>query len=168
MMSKKKFPVKSEEKCDEESTHNQVEFKRRKAVGRIMASTGIVATMSGSWKKPVLTSAILPAHAESTCPDGDSGGDCPDGVPSDIRMKTNIQNLDATALGLQLYRFEYRRDPGRKTYVGVMAQHLEDSHPEALTEGSDGLLRVNYGSLGLKMATLEEWNELGIAVVKLH
>ena len=66
-------------------------------------------------------------------------------------MKMNIQKLDAPGLGYQLYRFEYRGDPDHKSYVGVMAQHLEESHPESLIEDSDGLYRVNYELLGLKM-----------------
>ena len=166
-MSKKKFPVKSEDKVENDSTRDQVEAQRRKAIGRIVATTGIVATMSGNWKKPVLTSAILPAHAESTC-EVEVDGECVDDDLSDIRLKTNIQKLESSGVGFQLYRFEYRGDVSHQTYVGVMAQHLEESHPESLIKDSEGLFRVNYGSLGLKMTTLEEWNERGIAAVKAH
>ena len=49
-----------------DSADSPVEAKRRKAVKRIAATAGIVATMSGKWEKPVLSSAILPAHAGMT------------------------------------------------------------------------------------------------------
>ena len=172
-MSKSKLPAGPKDEVDDESCLDPTETKRRKALGRIVATTGIVATMSGDWKKPVLTSAVLPAHADATCPGDDSGddtgdSDCPDEDVSDMRMKMNIRKLDSAELGFQLYRFEYRADPDHKTYVGVMAQHLEETHPSALIEGPDGLYRVDYGSLGLKMTTLEEWHERGIAAVKVH
>lgn len=112
-----------------------------------------------TWTKPIVKSAVLPAHAEQTI------DPCPS---SDIRLKTNIRKLEGSGTEFQFYRFEYRADPNRRTFVGVMAQHLEASHPESVIEDHDGLLRVNYGSLGLKMTTLEDWNERGLVAVKAH
>ena len=150
---------------ESDSLKDEVEIKRRKAITRIVASAGIVATMSGNWKKPVLNSAVLPAHAESTC---GADGDCEDGDESDIRLKKNIQKIESSGIEVQLYRFEYLDDTDHKIYVGVMAQDLEESHPEALVKGPDGFYRVYYQSLGLKMTTLEEWNKKGIEAVKIN
>jgi hypothetical protein len=38
-----------------------------------------------------------------------------------------------------------------------MAQEVEKIAPEAVVEGFDGFLRVDYGRLGLRLMTMEEW-----------
>lgn len=76
---------------------------------------------------------------------------------SDRRLKTDIASLGEAADGIRLYSWKYLDDPVN-TWVGVMAQDLETSHPEALVTGTDGLFRVNYSSLGVQMMTLEQWN----------
>ena len=56
--------------------------RKRKTVGKVVATAGLVTSMSGNWKKPILSSVVLPAHATTTC--GDDGGDCTtDGIPTD-------------------------------------------------------------------------------------
>jgi hypothetical protein len=42
-----------------------------------------------------------------------------------------------------------------------MAQEVETVLPEAVARGPDGYLRVNYGRLGLRMQTWEEWRSSG-------
>jgi hypothetical protein len=76
---------------------------------------------------------------------------------SDRRLKTDIANLGETANGIKLYSWKYLSDPVN-TWVGVMAQDLETSHPEALVTGTDGYYRVNYSALGVQMMTLDQWN----------
>ena len=80
-MSKKTLPANDETEKQQSTTATTMDGKRRKAVTKIAATTGIVASMSGNWVKPVLTSAVLPAHAGTTCNDGfqSKDGDCLDG-----------------------------------------------------------------------------------------
>jgi hypothetical protein len=58
--------------------------------------------------------------------------------------------------GIGIYRFRYRgSDP--TTYVGVMAQEVENITPEAVSRDPHGYLRVNYDRLGLKFLTWDAW-----------
>jgi hypothetical protein len=76
------------------------------------------------------------------------------GILSDERVKTDIAWV-GTARGFTLYRFRYQ---GTATeYVGVMAQDVRRTRADAVTEGPDGYLRVNYAALGLKFETWEAW-----------
>ena len=43
------------------------------------------------------------------------------------------------------------------TYVGVMAQEVAEVMPEAVQRGADGYLRVDYGRLGLRIQTWDQW-----------
>jgi hypothetical protein len=43
-------------------------------------------------------------------------------------------------------------------YVGVMAQEVAAVAPEAVVQGADGYLRVDYSRLGLQLLTLDEWS----------
>ena len=150
----------AEDKESAESTESSsLETRRRKALKNIAVTTGIVATMSAEWKKPVIDSVILPAHADGS--DGSDGDD----FPSDMRIKKDIRKIGQGELEVQLYRFEYRNDPDHQTYVGVMAQHLLDRHPDAVRKDRNGLYHVSYPSLGLRMTTLERWNDKGIESV---
>ncbi len=65
--------------------------------------------------------------------------------------------INGSADGIKLCSWKYLSDPVN-TWVGVMAQDLETSHPEALVTGTDGYYRVNYTALGVQMMTLEQWN----------
>jgi hypothetical protein len=76
---------------------------------------------------------------------------------SDRRLKTSVVELGMTADGIKLYSWKYKFDLVT-TWVGVMAQDLETTHPEALVTGADGFYRVNYSKLGVRMMTLEQWN----------
>jgi hypothetical protein len=76
-------------------------------------------------------------------------------VPSDRRLKVNVEPLTQTADGLQIYAFEYLWSPQR--YSGVMAQDLlqDARYSHAVDVGPNGFYRVNYDALGLKMEALE-------------
>ncbi len=76
---------------------------------------------------------------------------------SDRRLKTDVVALGKTEDGIKLYSWKYKSDLVT-TWVGVMAQDLETTHPEALVTASDGFYRVNYSGLGVRMMTLEQWN----------
>lgn len=79
----------------------------------------------------------------------------PGGPPSDRRLKTDISHVATTSTGIKLYRFRYVW--GGDYQVGVMAQDIFPSNPEAVTQNEFGYLSVNYTKLGLQMITWEEW-----------
>ena len=74
---------------------------------------------------------------------------------SDIRVKHDIVPLQRLANGLELYSYRYLWSD--QVYVGVMAQDVQALRPDAVTQGADGLLRVDYKRLGMRLQTLEEW-----------
>ncbi|WP_085032305.1 tail fiber domain-containing protein [Ensifer aridi] len=61
---------------------------------------------------------------------------------SDKREKKDIKRVG----GLYEYRYKGERKNAPKR-IGVMAQEVEKVRPEAVSKGSDGLRRVNYGLL---------------------
>jgi Protein of unknown function (DUF3300)/Chaperone of endosialidase len=83
------------------------------------------------------------------------GGGRGGGRRSDIRLKHDIVFLGYLSNGLGLYRFSY--NGSNVKYVGVIAQEVQNVMPNAVTTGSDGYLRVNYGKLGLKFQDYRHW-----------
>lgn len=67
---------------------------------------------------------------------------------SDIRTKENIVPVGERN-GFKLYEWNYRGMT--KRWRGVMAQDLLKVKPEAVTQGADGLYRVDYSQLGFEM-----------------
>jgi hypothetical protein len=82
-----------------------------------------------------------------------AAGGSGDLVESDERLKTDIRPVGRTDDGLTLYEFGYLHRDGR--YRGVMAQEVLANRPEAVTQGPGGILRVNYGMLGLEMVRVD-------------
>jgi hypothetical protein len=74
---------------------------------------------------------------------------------SDIRLKRDIIELIRLDNGIGLYRYRYRWSD--QLYVGVMAQEVAEIVPDAVMRDVDGYLRVDYGRLGLKLQTWDEW-----------
>ena len=77
---------------------------------------------------------------------------------SDIRLKRDITRIGQLDNGLALYSYRYLWSD--TVYVGVIAQEVALGMPNAVVKGDDGYLRVDYGKLGLRMRTLEEWQAL--------
>jgi hypothetical protein len=76
-------------------------------------------------------------------PQGPTGPQGPQGYVSDIRLKENIKHL-RTIDGINQYCWNFINDPGT-IHIGVIAQELIGTmYEDAVTEGSDGYLRVNY------------------------
>jgi hypothetical protein len=71
---------------------------------------------------------------------------------SDIRAKENIEFRGYTPKGYKVYEFEYKPEfkerSGHGRFVGVMAQEIEETMPEAISVTSDGYKTVNYGLIG--------------------
>jgi hypothetical protein len=86
---------------------------------------------------------------------GSSGGSSGSSSSSDARLKQDVVLLKKLDNGLNLYRFRYIGQD--QLYVGVMAQEVRKVDPVAVMRGRDGYLRVDYGKLGLKLMTWEEW-----------
>lgn len=71
---------------------------------------------------------------------------------SDVRLKTDIEQVGTTVYGLPLYHFRYKKGPER--FEGVMAQDVLKVMPDAVVMGENGHYRVNYGKLGIAMKQL--------------
>jgi hypothetical protein len=68
--------------------------------------------------------------------------------------------------GLKVYSFRYLWED--QVRVGVVAQDLlsrDDLKKHVLTL-ANGLLGVDYAGLGLRVATLQQWQEAGIGALK--
>ncbi len=70
-------------------------------------------------------------------------------LPSDVRLKTDIEQVGTTVYGLPLFHFRYKT--GEERFEGVMAQDVLDVMPDAVSRGSNGFYRVNYAKLGIAM-----------------
>lgn len=65
---------------------------------------------------------------------------------SDIRLKTNLLKIGMHPSGVARYQWIWKHDGSRG--LGVIAQELQAVRPDAVEEGSDGYLRVNYELIG--------------------
>lgn len=89
---------------------------------------------------------------------GDGGGGGGGGAGwSDIRLKRNIERVGTTPDGLALYAFDYVWGGPRQ--VGVMAQEILASRPDAVIRTESGYLMVDYTRLGLGMTTYAAWRQ---------
>jgi hypothetical protein len=86
---------------------------------------------------------------------GGGGGGHDPAVESDIRLKKDIVLLKRLNNGIGLYRYRYKWSD--QLYVGVMAQEVKTIVPSAVWRGRDGYLRVEYGQLGLRPMTWDQW-----------
>ncbi len=85
---------------------------------------------------------------------------------SDAQLKRDIEYLATLENGHRIYAFKYLWED--RVRIGVMAQDLlrDPVFKQAVEVMPNGFYGVNYAELGLKMTTLAEWNEQGIASVK--
>ena len=74
---------------------------------------------------------------------------------SDERVKNDIHLVGAMPNGIEVYSFRFKWH--WMPYVGVIAQQVRKIMPEAVTKGDDGLLRVDYGKVGVRFMTLMDW-----------
>lgn len=68
---------------------------------------------------------------------------------SDIRLKTEIKRVGELENGIPIYRWEWTKKgkeiAGEQGTLGVIAQEVLNIMPEAVSIGSDGYYRVDYG-----------------------
>ena len=69
--------------------------------------------------------------------------------PSDIRLKTDVEQVGVASNGLPLYSFRYFWSDA--VYQGVMAQDVLEDFPEAVHTMPNGFMAVNYDALGIEM-----------------
>jgi hypothetical protein len=71
---------------------------------------------------------------------------------SDISLKENIKFIGHEN-GQRIYEFEYKPNLNlpKGKHVGVIAQEVERTHPEAVFVGDNGLLTVDYNKIGVEM-----------------
>lgn len=80
---------------------------------------------------------------------------------SDARLKTDIRHLATLENGIGIYAFRYLWDETQR--VGVLAQDLLDDprYATSVHMRDSGYYAVDYGLLGLRMITLEQWQKHG-------
>lgn len=66
-------------------------------------------------------------------------------IASDVRLKTDIKRVGSTDSGLPVYTYRYKA--GGPVHMGVMAQDVAQSQPEALGPEVGGYMSVRYGAL---------------------
>ncbi len=68
---------------------------------------------------------------------------------SDIRLKTEIKRVGELENGIPVYRWKWTKKgkeiAGEQGTLGVLAQEILNIMPEAVSVGSDGYYRVDYG-----------------------
>ena len=74
---------------------------------------------------------------------GDLAGTAAKFIPSDRRLKSNIERVGTHSLGIGIYEYDINGERQR----GVMADEVETVLPEAVVTRSDGYKMVNYGLL---------------------
>jgi len=84
---------------------------------------------------------------------------------SDSRLKRDIKHIAVLANGLKLYSFKYLWS--EMVYIGLMAQDLltHKTRRNAVVRAPSGFYAVDYSKLGVRMATINEWREKGMAAV---
>lgn len=108
--------------------------------------------MFGNLSQPAYNSLTNPGYAQPYTRFGtqDTGSHVPDaGVQSDARLKTDLSPLLSETFEIldrvEPYRFTWKPEAEKSGKdVGVLAQDVKALFPEAVTEGSDGYLRVDY------------------------
>ena len=65
-------------------------------------------------------------------------------LSSDIRLKKDIHKVGMSDSGFPLYTFRYKGEGPMSMHLGVMAQDVEKTRPEAVHKGPGGFKMVDY------------------------
>jgi hypothetical protein len=139
------------------------------AVGLAMAAYGVIPVAATDSCEKSATCLVpgaevddpLTAQARKVAGSGPSVG-----LAADLRMKSDVAELAKLDNGLAVYSFRYLWED--QVRVGVVAQDLlerDDLKKHVLTL-ANGLLGVDYAALGLRVATLQQWQESGIGALR--
>jgi hypothetical protein len=66
-------------------------------------------------------------------------------LPSDIRVKEDIEKVGILNDGQNIYRYKYKSDPNKVTHIGLLAQETERRNPDAVAE-IGGVKHVDYNA----------------------
>jgi hypothetical protein len=140
---------------------------------RVVSPAPLAAPVNSSGASPVDVGGTLVAVAAAVIIGGVIAGaskrdhSSTGTVTSDIRLKRDVHLLVTLDSGMKIYSFKYLWS--YTAYVGVMAQDLlaNPAWRDAVVTSPNGFYAVNYGTLGLKMVTLEEWQAQGVASIKV-
>lgn len=88
------------------------------------------------------------------------------GIASDRRLKQDVKPIGALPNGVPVYSFRFEWED--RVRVGLVAQDLLErpDQRQAVLTMSNGLLGIDYASLGLRMATETEWMAHGYDALK--
>jgi hypothetical protein len=67
-------------------------------------------------------------------------------LSSDVRLKKNLIKIGDHPVGVPRYSWDWKDGSGSDR--GVLAQDLQKVRPDAVVEGPDGMLMVQYGKIG--------------------
>ena len=116
----------------------------RARLRRLLLKCSFVTPIIASFGMAALNISDVAFAANSTSP-----------PPSDSRVKADVVKVDTHPAGFGLYRFRYLWS--ETEYVGVIAQEVRELMPEAIACGDDGILRVDYGAIGVDMVPYASW-----------
>ncbi len=73
-------------------------------------------------------------------------------ITSDRRLKTDIKHFSTLPSGVRMYTWKWNEEAQRlgapdKSSMGVIAQEIQKTHPDAVVTGDHGYLMVNYGKI---------------------
>ena len=107
------------------------------------SSTQMQQTSSG------MTGQVIPGQSIFAQLAGAAGTAAAAGAFSDIRLKTEIKRVGELENGIPVYRWKWTKEAkkivGDQGTLGVLAQEILNIMPEAVSIGSDGYYRVDYG-----------------------
>ena len=107
------------------------------------SSTQMQQTSSG------MTGSVIPGTSIFQQLAGAAGTGAQIYAASDIRLKTEIKRVGELENGIPVYRWEWTKKgkeiAGEQGTLGVIAQEVLNIMPEAVSIGSDGYYRVDYG-----------------------
>ena len=107
------------------------------------SSTQMQQTSSG------MTGTVIPGTSIFQQLAGAAGTAASIYAASDIRLKTEIKRVGELENGIPVYRWKWTKEAkkivGDQGTLGVLAQEILNIMPEAVSIGSDGYYRVDYG-----------------------
>ena len=73
---------------------------------------------------------------------------------SDENAKEDIMPVGMLADGQPIYRYSYKDDPTGATHIGLLAQDVEETNPDAVGTFDNGMKGVDYGEATRKAAEM--------------
>lgn len=118
--------------------------------GKLKTSNGLAVTGAASISGAVTMSSSLSVAGNVsvsgalTCSSAIKGATLQ--ATSDIRLKKDLEEVEVADLSsLHAYTYTLRQDG--KRHIGLIAQQVKEEYPEAVSEGADGFLSLDYNSV---------------------